>query len=396
MKRRFKNIFTDFFESEKTGGIILIICTIASLIFANVLFGSSYQGLWYHKADFSFASVKLDLSIEDWINDGLMAIFFLMVGLEIKRELYKGELSNFRNAILPMSAAVGGMLVPASIHYIFNRGLDTASGFGVPMATDIAFSLGILSLLGNRVPLSIKIFLTALAIIDDLGAVAVIGIFYTADFSLFHFAISIAIFALLMLYNKVGVKSLWFYLVPAIIMWYFMLQSGVHPTITGVLLAFALPFSEKDEDNPSYKLQHWLHKPVSFIILPIFAMANTGLTLSAESIKTLTDHNSLGIALGLVIGKPVGIFLFCYTMLKLKMAILPADVTLKMIFGIGILAGIGFTMSVFISNLAFKNPETVLASKMAILVASVIAGFTGFLFLKKLLSTRQSQDRSNQ
>jgi NhaA family Na+:H+ antiporter len=396
MKRRFKNIFADFFESEKTGGIILIICTFASLIFANVLFGASYHEIWHHKADLSFANVKLDLSIEHWINDGLMTIFFLMVGLEIERELYKGELSNFRNAILPISAAAGGMLVPAAIHYMFNRGLDTASGFGVPMATDIAFSLGILSLLGNRVPVSIKIFLTALAIIDDLGAVAVIGIFYTADFSLFHFAISIGLFALLMLYNKVGVKSLWFYLVPAIIMWYFMLQSGVHPTITGVLLAFALPHSVNDEDNPSYKLQHWLHKPVSFIILPIFAMANTGLTLSAESIKTLTDYNSLGIALGLIIGKPVGIFVFCYIMLKLKLATLPSDVTLKMIFGIGILAGIGFTMSVFISNLAFINPETILASKMAILVASIIAGITGFLFLKKLLNQRQSQDRSSQ
>jgi NhaA family Na+:H+ antiporter len=396
MKRRFKNIFADFFESEKTGGIILIICTIASLLFANTFVGESYKGLWHHKVDLSFVNVKLDLSIEQWINDGLMTIFFLMVGLEIERELYKGELSNFRNAILPISAAVGGMLVPAAIHYMFNRGLDTASGFGVPMATDIAFSLGILSLLGNRVPVSIKIFLTALAIIDDLGAVAIIGVFYTDDFSMFHFAISIGIFALLMLYNKVGVKSLWFYLVPAIFMWYFMLQSGVHPTITGVLLAFALPFTVRDEDNPSYKLQHWLHKPVSYIILPIFAMANTGLTLSAESIKTLTEHNSLGIVLGLIIGKPVGIFLFCFIMLKLKLAILPADVNLRMIFGVGILAGIGFTMSVFISNLAFTNPETVLASKMAILVASLIAGVTGFLFLKKLLNNHSSQDRSSQ
>jgi Na+:H+ antiporter, NhaA family len=392
MKKAVLNIFADFFESEKTGGIILIICSIASLLLANSMFGVSYQEAWHHKLDFSFAGLNLDLSIEHWINDGLMTIFFLMVGLEIERELYKGELSHFRNAILPVSAAIGGMVVPAGIHFLLNRGQDTVSGFGIPMATDIAFSLGILSLLGNRVPLSVKIFLTALAIIDDLGAVAVIGIFYTSDFSLFHFAISIGIFAALMIFNKIGIKSLWLYLVPGIVMWYFMLQSGVHATITGVLLAFALPFTVKDEDNPSYKLQRWLHKPVSFIILPIFAIANTCLTLSADTIKTLAENNSVGIFLGLVIGKPVGICLACYVMLKSKLADLPTGVNLKMIVGVGLLAGIGFTMSVFISNLAFSNPATVEASKMAILAASLIAGIVGYLFLKNVLN-RQDGSR---
>lgn len=395
MKRAVRNIFADFFESEKTGGIILIVCTIFSLVLANTL-GDSYQQFWHTRADLSFANVQLDLSVEHWINDGLMTIFFLMVGLEIERELYKGELSSFKNAILPIAAAVGGMLVPGAIHYAFNRGLETASGFGVPMATDIAFSLGILSLLGNRVPVSIKIFLTALAIIDDLGAVAIIGIFYTADFSLLHFGISIGIFAALMIMNKVGVKSLWAYLLPGVFMWYFMLQSGVHATITGVLLAFALPFTDNDEENPSYHLQHWLHKPVSFIILPIFAFANTGLHLSADALKTLFDPNSLGIALGLVLGKPIGILLACFILVKLKLASLPTDTTWKMITGVGILAGIGFTMSVFISNLAFLKQETILASKMAILFASLVAGICGFLFLKATLGKSSVQDRSSQ
>ncbi|HSB93391.1 MAG TPA: Na+/H+ antiporter NhaA [Flavitalea sp.] len=396
MKRPGKNIFSEFFESEKTGGIILIQCSVISLVLANLSFGHSYQHFWHQHADLSFASLNLNLSIEEWINDGLMTIFFLMVGLEIERELYKGELSNFRNAILPIAAAVGGMVVPASIHYLLNHNLSTVSGFGIPMATDIAFSLGILSLLGNRVPVSMKVFLTALAIIDDLGAIAVIGVFYTSDFSLTHFAVSIGIFALLMLLNKMGVKSMWFYLLPGIVMWYFMLQSGVHATITGVLLAFALPFTEKDEDNPSYKLQHLLHKPVSFIILPIFAIANTALTVSAESLKTLADPNSLGIALGLVFGKPAGIFLACYLLVKFKIACLPDSMNLKVIMGVGFLAGIGFTMSFFISNLAFENDQTVQASKMAILAATIIAGTAGYIMLRKLLPPREIQDKSSQ
>lgn len=385
MEKSIKTIFADFFESEKTGGIILIICTAISLMLANSAIGESYQHFWHERANLSFAAVQLDLSVEEWINDGLMTIFFLMVGLEIERELYKGELSNFRNAILPIVAAVGGMVVPGAIHYFFNRGLETQSGFGIPMATDIAFSLGILSLLGNRVPVSIKIFLTALAIIDDLGAVAIIAIFYTADFSLFHFGISIGIFAVLMVLNKVGIKNLWIYLVPGIFMWYFMLQSGVHATITGILLAFALPFTDKDEDNPSYALQRWLHKPVSFLILPVFALANTGLTLSAEAFKTLTSENSLGIGLGLLLGKPAGIFLACYILIKLKWGSLPPETNWKMIFGVGLLAGIGFTMSVFISNLAFSHAETIVASKMAILAASLLSGIIGFVYLKVLL-----------
>lgn len=395
MRSKVKNIFLDFFESEKTGGILLIFCTLISLALANAGFGENYQAFWHQHFDLSFAGLQLDLSVEHWINDGLMTIFFLMVGLEIERELYKGELSNVRNAILPIAAAVGGMAVPALIHYLFNQGQETVSGFGVPMATDIAFSLGILSLLGNRVPLSIKIFLTALAIIDDLGAVAIIGLFYTADFSLFHFLVSIGIFGLLMILNKVGVKSLWFYLLPGVVMWYFMLQSGVHATITGVLLAFALPFTDKDDDNPSYQLQHWLHKPVSFIILPIFAFANTGLTLSQEAFKTLTENNSLGISLGLVIGKPLGIMLACVALVKLRFATLPTGATWMMILGVGILAGIGFTMSVFISNLAFSHNETIISSKMAILVASLVAGAGGFVFLKAVLR-RNAQESSNQ
>ena len=273
-------LFREFFNSGKVGGIILLVCTIVSLVVANGGAGESYTAFWHSYIDLSFSSINLNLSIEHWINDGLMTIFFLLVGLEIERELYKGELSNVRNAILPIGAAVGGMLIPAGIYLLVTLNSPNKSGFGIPMATDIAFALGMLALAGNRVPASLKIFLTALAIIDDLGAILVIAIFYTGGIIWSSLSISLGIFVVLMIMNKAGIKNLLFYLIPGAAMWYFMLQSGVHATISGVLLAFAVPFSQRDETNPSYLLQHALHKPVSFLILPLFALANTGIILA--------------------------------------------------------------------------------------------------------------------
>ncbi len=386
MNYKLTKLFREFYESGKLSGIILILCTVLTLLAVNTGMGDSYSGFLHNYTDLSVWKIRLHLSNEHWINDGLMTIFFLMVGLEIERELYQGELSSLSNASLPIAAAIGGMAVPALIHFMLNGGTPTQAGFGIPMATDIAFSLGILSLLGKRVPASIKIFLTALAIIDDLGAVAVIAIFYTADFSTFHFAISIGIFLLLMIFNRIGILNLWMYLVPGVVMWYFMLHSGVHATITGVLLAFAIPSTRVDDDtNPSYWLQHRLHHPVSYVILPIFAIANTGIPLSGDAYRSLFTQNSLGISLGLILGKPVGILSACYIMIKSKLSTLPGDVNFKLILGAGLLAGIGFTMSVFISNLAFSDAEHITASKMAILLASTISGIAGFFYLNKIL-----------
>jgi NhaA family Na+:H+ antiporter len=374
-------LFTDFFNSEKIGGILLLICTATSLIIANSIWGNNYNHFWHSYLDLSFLNIDLKYSIQHWINDGLMTIFFLLVGLEIEREIYKGELSDFKNALLPIAAAIGGMVIPALIHFYFNNGTITQSGFGIPMATDIAFALGMLALLGSRVPFSLKVFLTALAIIDDLGAIMIIAIFYNAGIAWAYLGAALGIFGLLMILNKTGVKNLLFYLLPGIIMWYCMLQSGVHATITGVLLAFAIPFGKNDRTNPSYILQHALHKPVAFIILPIFALANTGIMLTPYWYYNLASPNSIGIILGLLIGKPLGILLFCWLMLKLQWANLPVDVNWKMILGASVLAGIGFTMSIFISNLAFDDKGLTEFSKVAVLVVSLLAALIGLAIL---------------
>ncbi len=381
-------LLREFIESEKAGGLILLVCTVIALCIANSQWGNSYIEFWHRHADLSFASVSLNFSIEHWINDGLMAIFFLLVGLEIERELYAGELKDLKVAALPISAAIGGMLVPAAIHFIFNRGTVTQAGFGIPMATDIAFALGMLALLGNRVPFSLKIFLTALAIIDDLGAILVIAIFYNDGLSWAYLSVALGIFAGLFVLGKLKVYNLLFYLIPGIIMWYCMLKSGVHATITGVLLAFAIPFGGTDRKSPSYRLQHFLHKPVAFIILPVFALANTGLILSNGWVHELTTKNNLGIILGLVIGKPAGILLFCFFLIKLKWGSLPAAISLKHLTGAGILAGIGFTMSIFIANLAFKDGDTIQSSKIAVLASSVLASVAGLLWLRITLKEK--------
>lgn len=383
MRRVFANMFKDFFESEKIAGVLLVICTIISLIISNTAFGEKYLEFWDSYINLSFSRLELSYSFEHWVNDGLMAIFFLLVGLEIERELYVGELANIKNALLPILAAAGGVLFPALIHFLLNSGTPTQSGFGIPMATDIAFALGILSLAGKNIPLSLKIFLTALAIIDDLVAITVIALFYTKTFSAYYFFGAIAIFLLLFIAGKRKVYHLSIYVIGGIVMWYCMLKSGVHATIAGVLLAFAIPFHKEDDKNPSYKLQHILHKPVAFIILPLFALANTAINFPQNILASFTTKNSLGIMLGLIVGKVVGIFCFCYVAVKAKLAALPEDLRWRHILGVSFLGGIGFTMSMFITNLAFTDPAVIIASKMGILLASTCAAVVGLYILKK-------------
>jgi NhaA family Na+:H+ antiporter len=378
------DLFKRFFQSENTAGFILIGCTVISLVIANSGFSENYLYFWHYHINLSFSVIQLDYGIEHWVNDGLMAIFFLLVGLEIERELYVGELSSFKNALLPLLAAAGGMLFPALIHFIFNYSSSTQGGFGIPMATDIAFALGILSLAGKKIPLSLKIFLTALAIIDDLGAITVIALFYTKSFSAAYLLGSLAIFLLLFIAGRKKVYNLTFYIIGGVIMWYLMLKSGVHATIAGVLLAFAIPFHKDDDKNPSYKLQHLLHYPVAFIILPIFALANTAIAFPKDLLESFTTRNSLGIMLGLILGKFAGIFLVSFIAVRTKIATLSADLQWRHILGASLLGGIGFTMSIFITNLAFTDPGIITASKMSILLASFIAALTGLFILKRI------------
>lgn len=376
---RLTKLFSAFFNSEKAGGLILVFVTILSLALANSNWQTEYIKLWH-----------FDLgghSIVHWINDGLMTIFFLLIGLELEREIYQGELSDIKNASLPIFGAIGGMIIPAGLFLLLNYGTDTQAGAGIPMATDIAFAIGILSLLGNRVPTSLKIFLTALAVIDDLGAIVVIAIFYTTSLAFTNLFIALGIFGVLLLLNRLKIHNLVPYLIGGVIMWYFMLHSGVHATITGVLLAFAIPFTNGGERSPSYILQHFLHKPVAFFILPLFAVANTCIAIDNTWQSGLGQTNSLGIIAGLVIGKPLGIFLFSFISAGLGLCVLPSDLKWKNIVGAGFLGGIGFTMSIFITLLAFDNDEVVNNSKIAILIASFIAGIIGFVFLKLTLKT---------
>lgn len=381
-------LFKDFFNSEKAGGITLIVCTILSLSIANSLWGDAYTGLW--KIQFA------GHSIVHWINDGLMTIFFLLIGLELEREIYEGELSNLKDTILPIMAAIGGMAVPAIIYLSFNAGTITQSGAGIPMATDIAFAIGILSLLGKRVPTSLKIFLTALAVIDDLGAILIIAIFYTKEIILSNLLIAIGIFLILLIFNRLKLKNLILYTIGGIIMWYFMLQSGVHATITGVLLAFTIPFGNGSKTSPSYLMEHIIHKPVAFFILPLFALANTAIILHSDLTSMLVEPYSMGIAFGLIVGKPLGIIIFSFAAVFLRIAKLPNDINWKGVLGVGFLAGIGFTMSIFITLLAFDNQTIIENSKFIILCVSCIAAIIGFIFLKLTLpKTIEEEEEDN-
>ena len=373
-------LFKDFSESEKSGGLTLIACTIISITLANTAFGNTYSHFWH--------SILAGQSVEFWINDSLMTIFFLLIGLELKREIYIGELSNIKDALLPIFGALGGMIVPAGIFLLFNFGTATQSGAGIPMATDIAFALGVLSLLGNKVPNSLKVFLTALAVIDDLGAIIVIAIFYTSTIVWLNLLIAMGILGGLFILSRLQIKSLFPYLIGGIVMWYFMLHSGVHATITGVLLAFAIPFQNGSKTSPSYTLQHFLHKPVAFIILPLFALANTAIMVDTNLTEIITQNYSLGISLGLVLGKPIGIFLVSFLTAMLGICKLPNDLNWRLIMSVGFLGGIGFTMSIFVTLLAFNDVHLQNGSKITILIASLMAAFIGFIAIYSALNTK--------
>jgi len=381
--------FRKFLHNSQSSGILLIFCVAVSLMIANSSFGSAFQNLLDTKIGTEIFHLNYPISI--WINDGLMAIFFLLVGLEIKREIVEGELSSFSNASLPIVAAIGGMVVPALIFFFFNQGTDFAKGWAIPMATDIAFSLAIISMLGKRVPISLKIFLAALAIVDDLGAIVVIAIFYTDQIHWDYLGLSALMVAILVILNRLNFTKHIFYLIPGIFLWYFMHHSGIHATIAGVLLAFAIPTNVSDiEISPLEKLEQKLHLPVNFIIMPIFALANTNITFKNGMVDGLFSNFGYGIILGLFLGKVIGINLFSYISIKLKISSLPDQSSWSQMIGVGLLAGIGFTMSIFIALLSFKGfPEIQDEAKFAVLIASLLSGLIGYTMLNLSFKSRK-------
>ncbi len=385
---RISSGFRLFVRSQQFSGFLLIGCTLLSVLLANSEVGEAYLHLFHAELPLSIPGIPHTVSVEWLINDGLMAVFFLLVGLEIKRELLVGELSSFQKASLPVMAAIGGMIAPALFYTAFNAGTPSVSGWGIPMATDIAFALGVLSLLGNRVPLSLKVFLTALAVVDDLGAVGVIAVFYTHDLSTTYLSYAAAVLLLLMIMNRSGINSLWKYLIPGLVLWYCVLQSGVHATVAGVLLALCIPHKTRKGPPLLSRLEERLHTPVNYFIMPLFALANTALPIKSEMVTHLSDPIALGVIFGLVVGKPVGIFLFSWLSVTTGLSQLPAGTRFRELAGLGMLGGIGFTMAIFIALLAFRDPGQIVEAKIAILVASLLSGIFGYLFLSKSLHER--------
>lgn len=431
----------EFIQSQASGGVILLVCTLAALFWANSGAGASYHHLWETEIALHFGSAALSLSFHEWINDGFMAVFFLLVGLEIKREILVGELSSIKSASLPILAAVGGMAVPATIYFAFNAGTPEATGWAVPMATDIAFSLGILALLGSRAPIGLKVFLAALAIVDDLGAVVVIALFYAQNINVDALIVSGGLVLALLALNFLKVRSLIPYITVGVALWLSMLSSGVHATIAGVLLALTIPtrvkldpraFLERGRDlldrfervgketgeevilsedqqsalhavektceevqMPLQRLEHMLHSPVNYVIMPVFALANAGVVLSGVTSDVFFDRVTLGVALGLLFGKAIGITLFAWIGTKLRIAALPRSVTWSQIVGVAFLGGIGFTMSLFISSLAFGESSSATLSKLGILVGSAVSGVIGVLLLMRHSGAREPGEGAN-
>jgi NhaA family Na+:H+ antiporter len=375
MRKRTFKLFQEFTENERSGGLVLLFCTVFSLLAANVFFPHSYAALWHAEIG--------GFSVVHFINDALMAVFFLLIGLELKRELREGELSTLQKAMLPVVGALGGMLVPALIYIGINLHTGSIRGAGIPVATDIAFSLGILSLLGKRVPLPLKVFLTALAVADDLGAILVIAIFYTETLRLYYLLGVIAISLVLWILNYKKIHSLGLYLIGGVLLWICMYNSGIHATLAGVILAFLIP--DKPHSSISNQLEHTLIKPVTFIILPLFALANTSIEINRAMFAGIINPNTLGIALGLMIGKPLGILGLSFLALKAKLCSLPHAVKLRHLMGVGMIAGIGFTMSIFIAILSFEKSIQLDYSKIAVLVGSTLSGIAGYLWLNYTL-----------
>lgn len=427
-KQSFAGKLAHFFHSPLAGGVVLIFFTAIALILSNLEATSHwYASLWHTDFSIGLEGFSLSKPLELWINDALMAIFFFAVGLEIKREIVVGELRSFSQASLPIAAAVGGMVVPALIYALFNGGAPAAHGWGIPMATDIAFALGILSMMGKRVPLSLKIFLTALAIVDDLGAILVIAIFYSGELDWVMLGSAAGVFALLVVLGRGKVTHIRWYVIPAIALWVLFLKSGIHATIAGVLIAMTIPvtsqfskekfygasqklvakFKEVDVNHvqvlrnepqrdvlnkihllargtisPAQRLEHALHPIVAFVIMPLFALCNAGVVIPADAVDALASTQSMGIVMGLVVGKPVGIMIFSLIVLKLGIAAMPSGATYRTLLGVSCLGGIGFTMSIFINSLAFTNAEFIATGKISILVASVLAAVVGALILR--------------
>jgi NhaA family Na+:H+ antiporter len=374
IRRRLRTPLQKIIHDSRSLGIILTLCTLLSLWLANSNWGQQYLGLWLAETHFPDV-LHLPHSVLHWINDLLMAIFFFLVGMEIKRELLDGELKEMKRALLPIFGAIGGMVVPAMLYNLFNKGTAYVGGWGIPMATDIAFSLGIASLLGKRVPVSLKIFLTALAIIDDLGAIAMIAIFYGGHIQWGYLGASLALLAVIYFMGKKQ-WPLFIRVILAFVLWYCVFNSGVHATVAGVLFAFTIPLKEL------VHLEHRLHVPVNFLVLPIFALANTAIVLPDDIMGALQSTLNYGILAGLVIGKPLGILLFCYVLVRLGWGKLPTNVSWMEMAGVGMLAGIGFTMSIFISMLAFSDPSTQDAAKIGVLLASLAAVVLGAITLR--------------
>jgi NhaA family Na+:H+ antiporter len=416
-----------FINLETSSSIILFICSILAILWANSSYGYFYEELWNHKFTLGFSDTKFHLEkpLILWINDGLMAVFFFVIGLEVKREILAGELTTLRKASLPIFAAIGGMVFPVLIFVILNKGQAGAEGWGIPMATDIAFTLGILKLLGNRVPLGLKIFLTAFAIVDDIGAVLVIAIFYSANIQWDLITYGVLIFGFVSLLSYKQIYSKYLYFILGTIVWLLFLKSGVHPTIAGILMAFTIPIKRKanlteyvklvrkelsvfkeganpskslltkeqldvidsvesiteEVHSPLQHLEHSLHGWVSYIIMPIFALANAGVVISFQGLEGST-HIIFNIALALVLGNTFGIMLMSYLGIKLKLADLPKNVNFKQLLGVSLLGGLGFTMSLFIANLAYTNENLIAASKMGIIIGSLVAGTLGYIILR--------------
>lgn len=382
------NVFKNFFRSNNAGGILLFICVILSMLLANSPWATNLQELLDKEVGYHSDSIHLNYSILLWINDGLMAIFFLMVGLEIKREVVEGELSSPRQASLPILCAIGGAIVPAIIYFIFNQGQETVHGWGIPMATDIAFALAVIGLLDKRVPASLKIFLAALAIVDDLIAILVIALFYSSGIETSYLLYAAGGMVLLFIMNRLNIQNPYLYLIPGIFVWYFVHHSGIHATIAGVLVAMTIPTNDTDIESPLERLEHALIKPVNFIIIPLFAFANTNITLEYEMLHGLVAPIGLGITIGLLLGKPAGILLMAYICSKIGISSLPEGSSFKHMLGVGLLAGIGFTMSIFISLLSFGDPLFVKEAKLSILLTSILAGLLGYVALYKMKSKK--------
>lgn len=431
--------FQRFFQIEASGGIILMLFTVIALVWANSPWGDFYHHLWEHEFTFQFdgSTIKLPSTIHHWVNDGLMAIFFFVVGLEIKRELIAGELSSLKKASLPIAAAIGGMAVPAILFTVLNTDKATASGWGIPMATDIAFSLGVLSLLGKRVPVALKVFLVAFAIVDDLGAVLVIAFFYSGNIEWSFLIVALGLVLGLTTLNWLNINKVPIYVVVGFVVWYLFYRAGIHPTIAGVLIAFTIPMKRRIRrsvfrnrmqneldtfctapgesgkqtlthqqlvaiDNmeaeilrvqsPVQRLEHDLHSFVTFFVMPVFALINAGVALEGAKLSSIFSGLSGTIEVSLIAGKVIGILLFCFISVKLGLAILPDNVKWKQILGLGFLGGMGFTMSLFIANLAFvKNGDVLNPAKIGILVGSLIAGLSGYLILHFTLDKKTKQ-----